>query len=48
MSNTDERIVVLVDMDCFFCQVEVKLQPSLKDKPLAVVQYTQWQPGGYV
>lgn len=46
MANLDERIVVLVDMDCFFCQVEVKLQPDLKGKPLAVVQYNQWQNGG--
>lgn len=48
MTDSNERIVVLVDMDCFFCQVEVKLQPNLKGKPLAVVQYNQWQSGGII
>lgn len=42
----DERVVVLIDMDCFFCQVEEKLNPDLKGKPIAVVQYNPWQGGG--
>jgi len=46
MANSDNRIVVLIDMDCFFCQVETKLQPQHEGKPLAVVQYNQWQMGG--
>lgn len=47
MANTNnDRIVVLIDMDCFFCQVETKLQPAYAGKPLAVVQYNQWQLGG--
>ncbi|XP_012260865.2 DNA polymerase eta isoform X1 [Athalia rosae] len=37
-----------MDMDCFFCQVEVKLQPELQGKPLAVVQFNQWQSGGII
>lgn len=45
-SNT-ERIVVLVDMDCFYCQVEEKLNPVLNGKPMAVVQYNTWRGGGY-
>lgn len=45
-SNTYERIVVLVDMDCFYCQVEEKLNPELKGKPMAVVQYNSWMGGG--
>lgn len=40
------RIIVLIDMDCFFCQVEENLDPKLKGKPLAVVQYNQWRGGG--
>ena len=43
-----ERIVTLIDMDCFFCQVEVKLKPEYTGKPLAVVQYNPWRGGGYV
>lgn len=45
MANLGDRIVVLIDMDCFFCQVEVKLNPLLKNKPLAVVQYSSFGPG---
>lgn len=40
------RVVILVDMDCFYCQVEEKLQPHLAGKPLAVVQYNEWKGGG--
>ncbi|KAB0792064.1 hypothetical protein PPYR_14025 [Photinus pyralis] len=47
MSHTD-RVVVLVDMDCFYCQVEENLDPQLKGKPLAVVQYNTWRGGGII
>lgn len=40
------RIIVLIDMDCFYCQVEEKLNPELEGKPIAVVQYNPWQGGG--
>lgn len=30
IANKHDRTVVLVDMDCFYCQVEEKLDPSLK------------------
>lgn len=39
MSHTD-RVIVLVDMDCFYCQVEEKLDSKLEGKPIAVVQYS--------
>lgn len=45
MGPTD-RVVVLVDMDCFYCQVEEKLNPALEGKPIAVVQYNAWKGGG--
>lgn len=48
MTNFGNRIVVLIDMDCFFCQVEAKLNPRLKGKAMAVVQYSTFGPGAYV
>ena len=40
-----ERIVALIDMDCFYCQVEARINPELKNKPSAVVQYNAWKGG---
>lgn len=31
----------------FYCQVEEQLNPELKGKPLAVVQYNAWRGEGY-
>ncbi|KAI4471397.1 dna polymerase eta [Holotrichia oblita] len=42
------RVIVLVDMDCFYCQVEEKLNPFLVGKPIAVVQYNAWKGGGII
>ncbi|CAG0886341.1 unnamed protein product [Cyprideis torosa] len=42
------RIVVLVDMDCFYVQVEERLQPEFKGKPAVVVQYRTFKGGGII
>ncbi|XP_055586668.1 DNA polymerase eta [Uranotaenia lowii] len=48
INNKYDRVVVLVDMDCFYCQVEEKLNPTIRGKPIAVVQYNPWQGGGII
>ncbi|XP_064365571.1 DNA polymerase eta isoform X1 [Dromaius novaehollandiae] len=48
MSRGRERVVALVDMDCFFMQVEQRLDPQLRGRPCAVVQYNKWQGGGII
>ncbi|NWU32481.1 POLH polymerase, partial [Dyaphorophyia castanea] len=48
MSRGRERVVALIDMDCFFMQVEQRLDPQLRGRPCAVVQYTEWQGGGII
>lgn len=42
------RVIALVDMDCFYVQVEQKLQPQYKGKPCAVAQYKKWKGGGLI
>uniref|UniRef100_T1ILF2 DNA polymerase eta n=1 Tax=Strigamia maritima TaxID=126957 RepID=T1ILF2_STRMM len=42
------RIIVLIDMDCFYAQVEQKLKPETLGKPCAVVQYKTWKGGGII
>ncbi|VVC33008.1 UmuC domain,DNA polymerase eta/kappa/iota/IV,DNA polymerase, Y-family, little finger domain [Cinara cedri] len=46
--NPAERVVALIDMDCFYCQVEVQHNKSLAGKPVAVVQYNSWKGGGII
>ncbi|NXM40288.1 POLH polymerase, partial [Gymnorhina tibicen] len=48
MSRGRERVVALIDMDCFFMQVEQRLDPQLRGRPCAVVQYSEWQGGGII
>ncbi|KAG7159912.1 DNA polymerase eta-like [Homarus americanus] len=43
-----ERVVVLLDMDCFYVQVEERDHPHIKGVPAAVVQYNTWKGGGII
>lgn len=36
----DNRIIVLIDMDCFYAQIEQRLRPELYGTPVAVSQVT--------
>lgn len=35
--------MALIDMDCFYVQVEQRTAPEWKGKPCAVVQYNDWK-----
>jgi len=48
MSEAKRRVVVLVDMDCFYVQVEQRMNPLIQGKPCAVVQYNDWKGGGII
>jgi len=40
------RVVALIDMDCFYVQVEQRANPEWIGKPCAVVQYKSYKGGG--
>ncbi|XP_064172743.1 DNA polymerase eta [Anguilla rostrata] len=48
MEYGKERVVALVDMDCFYVQVEQRMNPELRGKPCVVAQYKTWKGGGII
>ncbi|XP_030627778.1 DNA polymerase eta-like [Chanos chanos] len=48
MEYGTERVVALVDMDCFYVQVEQRINPQLKNKPCVVAQYKTWKGGSII
>ena len=45
MAQQHQRVVALIDMDCFYCAVERYLDPSLLGLPMAVIQYNPYENG---
>lgn len=45
MEHGKERVVALVDMDCFYVQVEQRINPALRNTPCVVAQYKTWKGG---
>ncbi|CAL8079687.1 unnamed protein product [Calicophoron daubneyi] len=43
-----DRIILLVDMDCFYVQVEQRERPDTKGKPCGVAQYNGTTGGGLI
>ncbi|KAF6716494.1 DNA polymerase eta [Oryzias melastigma] len=48
MEYGKERVVALVDMDCFYVQVEQRLNPALRNTSCVVAQYKTWKGGGII
>lgn len=44
----DQRVIALIDMDCFYVQVEQRLQPDFLGTPCGVAQYYTWKGGGLI
>jgi len=43
-----EKVIALIDMDCFYVQVEARENPAIRGVPAAVVQYKTWKGGGII
>ena len=48
MTESCQPVISLLDMDCFYVQVEAREQPRLAGVPAAVVQYNKWKGGGII
>ncbi|XP_042358787.1 DNA polymerase eta [Plectropomus leopardus] len=48
MEYGKERVVALVDMDCFYVQVEQRLNAALQSTPCVVAQYKTWKGGSII
>jgi DNA polymerase eta len=44
--SSNERIICLIDMDCFYVQVEEVEAPEYRGKPCGVSQYNPYRGGG--
>ena len=48
MTSPGPPVISLLDMDCFYVQVETREEPRLAGRPAAVVQYNSWKGGGII
>lgn len=45
-TRLNERVICLIDMDCFYVQVEEVEAPEYRGKPCGVSQYNPYKGGG--
>ena len=48
MTESCQPVISLLDMDCFYVQVEAREQPRLAGVPAAVCQYKKWKGGAII